>query len=183
MAGNTSCRRAPQAGTPARPPAVVVVWVAVADTVADALRSLVVRVTEVRGRRTGRPGTHVLDRFPDPERGAIGFWGSCQVHDRLGQVELGLGQPDVVDRVCRGSGDEQAGGVAAADAPYEGADDVVSGRPGPRSEAGWSGPGIGYHPRCSTCTAVLVTGAWYSYIHVSGWRGRGGRQAGSLPGM
>ena len=87
--------------------------VLVALAVAEHLGALVVGVAQVRRHLAAdalAARRHVRARWPSAAR--LDFGRGGQVDDGLGQVELRLGQPDELDGLRRGVGDESAMGSA-----------------------------------------------------------------------
>ena len=89
--------------------------VLVAATVPELLGPLVVGVAQVGRHLAVRVLAHVRAGVPHAERGAVALRRRGQVHHRLGEVELRLGQPDELHGAGRGIGHEQARRVGEAD--------------------------------------------------------------------
>ncbi len=77
----------------------MVVRILVSDTVAECRRPLVVRVAQMRRHLTDRAVANILAGVPDRERGPVALRCRRQVDRCLGQVQLGLRQTDVFERV------------------------------------------------------------------------------------
>ena len=77
--------------------------------------ALVVRVAQVDGHLDRRAVAHVLQGVPDAERGPVRLRGGGEVHDGLREVELRLGQPDVLDGVGGRDGHHERLRVGHAD--------------------------------------------------------------------
>ena len=87
----------------------------VAAAVAELLRAGVVGVAEHRRRPQVPALAHVLARGPDRVRARLRLGRGREVDRRLREVELRLGQADVLERVRRGDGDEERAWVGVAD--------------------------------------------------------------------